>query len=206
MSDEIAESLGLEAARGAMVASVTPGGPAEEAEIKAGDIILKFNGEEVPEMRDLPRIVAETDIGSEVEVTLWRNDEEVTTKVKVGELEKAEEEGKLATGPREVEGAGTEIEAVGLTLKALTPSLRDEFDVPGTVDGVMISAVKPLSEAAEKRLGPGDVIVEINQQPVDRPETMQEILDKAQSNDRSSILLLINRGGDVRFVALRLGE
>lgn len=204
VSDEIAESLGLAAARGALVASITPDGPAQKAGLKAGDIILSFNGEEVPEMRDLPRIVAETEIGAEVDVVVWRDGKEVTSKVAVGELEKAEEEGKLATGPREIEGKGIEIESVGLTLKVLNEDLRDEYEVPGTVEGVFISAVDPLSEAAEKHLSPGDVIVEINQQAVSTPEKVQEVLEKAQSNDRSSVLLLVNRGGDVRFVALRL--
>ena len=205
VTEEIAESLGLSGVRGALVASITPGGPAEKAGIEAGDIILKFNGEEVNAMRNLPRLVAETAIGTTVEVTYWRNNKEVKTKVVIGELEKAEEEGLLATGPSST-GTGLKIESVGVTLKALDDELRRAYNIPATVNGVVIDTVENLSEAATKGLLEGDVIVEINQQAVNDPKKVAEIIEKAQKNGRASVLLLINREGDVRFVALKINK
>ncbi|GJL86203.1 MAG: serine protease [Micavibrio sp.] len=203
VTDEIAESLGLKETKGALIASVTEDGPAEKAGIEAGDIITRFNGKEIDEMRTLPRSVAETPIDSDAEVFYWRDGKEKKTKVKIGELEKAEEEGLLVTGPSAT-GKGVEIESAGVKLSAMNEFLRQEYDIPKDVSGVVITSVKHLSEAAKKGLIEGDVIVEINQQPVTEPEKAKDIIAKAEKNGRSSVLLLINREGDVRFVALRL--
>lgn len=208
VTDEIAESLGLDKARGAMVAAVTKGGPAELAGLQAGDIILAFNGKKINEMRTLPRIVAEASIGAEADVTYWRDGKEAKAKVVVGELEKAEQEGLLATGGPRSSTTGAEIEApgVGLSLSALTPELRETYGIPPEVEGVFVTGVKSLSEAEEKGLMEGDVIVEINQQPVTEPQAAADMIDKAEKAGRSSILLLISREGDVRFVALKLAK
>lgn len=203
MTDEIAESLGLSGTEGALIASINEGGPAANAGLQAGDVILKFNGETINQMRNLPRVVANASIGSEADITYWRDGKELTTRVKVGELEKAEEEGLLATGPRETSD-GTVIDSVGLTLKALSDTLRQDYAIARGVEGVVVDGVANLSEAAQKGLLEGDVIVEINQQPVSDPEKVAEIIEKAQQNKRSSVLLLVNREGDVRFMALKL--
>ena len=204
MTEEIAESLGLPSTEGALVASVNEGGPAALAGIQAGDVILKFNGQGINQMRNLPRVVAGAPIDSEADVIYWRDGQEIQTKVKVGELEKAEEEGLIAKGPRETGGSGTSIDSVGLTLKPMSDTLRQDYGIERGVEGVVIDGVANLSEAAKKGLLDGDVIVEINQQPVTEPEKVVEIIEKAQQNGRTSVLLLINREGDVRFVALRV--
>ncbi len=206
VTEEIAESLGLEESAGALVASVTPEGPAEKAGFEPGDVILKFDGKKIDEMRNLPRVVAETPIGKEVKVRYWRDGEEGKTSVTVGELEKAEEEGLLETGPRSdaKKSGGVEIESVGLTLNSISSDDRDENDIPDDIDGVLITDIEPLSEAAEKGLMPGDVVVELNQKAVTNPQKASDIIEKAKKGGRSSVLLLVNRGGDVRFVALRL--
>ncbi len=203
VTDEIAESLGLDRGRGALIASITPGGPAEEAKLEAGDVILEFNGVPIDEMRTLPRIVAEAEIDSEADISYWRDGKEHKAHVKVGELEKAEEDGLLATGPR-TEGTGVKLDAVGLTIETLTPSIREEFAISDGLEGVIVTDVANLSDAAEKGILIGDVVVEINQQPVTDPEKALEIVDKATQNGRSSVLLLVNRAGEVRFVALKL--
>ncbi len=207
VTEEIADSLGLEKERGALVASVTPGGPAEDAGIQAGDIILEFAGKDVEEMRELPRIVAETPINGSVEVTLWRGGEQVKVSVTVGELEKAEEEGLLASGSLE-EKAPAEVTmgSVGLSVVPLNEEKRGEYHIPADVEGVMVSNVENMSEAAKKGLLPGDVIVEVNQQQVNTPEEVKDFIRKAEEAGRTSVLLLVNREGDVRFVALRLNE
>ncbi|MCB1784333.1 MAG: DegQ family serine endoprotease [Alphaproteobacteria bacterium] len=205
VTDEIAESLGLEKAEGALVASVTEEGPAEKAGIESGDVILSINGQKITEMRMLPRIVAETDIGAMADVVYWRDGKTHTVKAEVGELEKAEEDGLIAKGPKS-DGGGLEIAPVGLVLKKLTPETRSEFNLPPTISGVVVSEVKNLSEAAKKGISEGDVIIEINQQPVTEPEAIEEVIQKALKNNRKSILLLVNSNGDVQFIALRLDQ
>lgn len=205
VSDEIAESLGLDRARGALVASVTADGPAEAAGLKAGDVILSFNDHDVPEMRDLPRIVAETSIDSEVPLVFWRDGEQQDATVVVGELEKAEEDGLVDAGVPETSD-GVKIEDFGMTLSEITSALRSDLDVPSSATGLVVTAVRNLSEAAKKGILEGDVVVELNQQPVDTPETALDIIEKAKENKRSSVLLLVNRAGDMRFVALKFGK
>ncbi len=205
VTEEIADSLGLEKTRGALVASVTPGGPAAAAGIQPGDIILEFAGQEINEMRGLPRIVAGTSINETAKILLWRDGKKMTVDVKVGELEKAEEEGLLASGsPDEPVLAEMAIEPVGLSVVPLSEENRKEFRIPADVEGVLVRRVDNLSEAAKKGLMPGDVIVEVNQQQVSTPEEVRDFIQKAIKAGRTSVLLLVNREGDVRFVALRL--
>ena len=206
VTDEIAESLGLDKARGALVASVTKGGPAEVSKLKAGDVITEFAGKEIDEMRTLPRTVAETPIDKETTLKYWRDGKEQTAKVTIGELEKAEEDGLLETAGSDpvTRGKDIEIKTVGMSLAELNAPLRENFGVPKDVTGVMITKVDPRGEAASKGLDSGDVIVEMNQQSVNDPKAIQTLIEKAKKAKRSSILLLVNREGDVRFVALRL--
>ena len=206
VTEEIAESLGLGQAKGALVASVTQDGPADIASIEAGDIILSFNGEDITEMRALPRLVAETEIETNVPVTVWRDGKALELSVKVGELEKAEDDGLIEDGKTETTPDGTEIDETGLSVVKLTASLRETFDIPQGVSGLLVDEITPGSEAARKGLMAGDVIVEMNQQAVEEPEAVESIIEKARKNKRNSVLLLINREGDVRFVALKLGE
>ena len=205
VTDEIAESLGLEEAAGALVADVTEDGPAQESKIEAGDVILKFDGKVVEEMRDLPRIVAETKIGKPVEVDVWRKGKRRVIKVVVGELE--EERPVLAsTGPRgdAIEPEEAEIDSLGVSVTAITDDMREQFNVPEDVQGVLVTGVTADSGAAEKGLRPGDVIVEVNQEEVSTPGQIAAKVSEAMDNDRRSVLLLVNRNGDLRFVAVRV--
>ena len=186
-----------------MVASVNDKGPSKDAGLQAGDIILKIDDQGISEMKMLPRIVAEHDIGSTAKLTYWRDGKEHTTKVVIGELEKAEEDGLLKTTPKS-QGTGVDVDVIGFTLKPMDDRLRDEYAIPNSVKGVVISNVDPMSEAGKKGLMEGNVIVEINQQAVSEPQEIIDIIEKAQNNGRRSVLLLINDTGNVRFVALRL--
>jgi serine protease Do len=207
VTEEIAESLSLPDSHGALVASVTDGGPAAKTKLKAGDVITEFDGKKVTAMRNLPRIVAETPIDKSVEFKFWRNGKEMSDKIRVGELEKAEENGLLDEEPavaRAEPSKGIEVAKVGINVASLTDTARRAFSVPEDVDGVIVVKVDPKSEAAEKGLSVGDVIVEINQQAVDNPSKIAGIIEKAEKDGKSSVLLLVNHEGDVRFVALRL--
>lgn len=209
MTDDIAESLGLDSARGALVAQVTPDGPAEDAQIEQGDIILEFDGKDVEDMRRLPRIVAETRIGKDVPVVVWRDSEEVTLRVELGELEAAEEAGLLdastgtADGPDQ--GGQTDdetLESLGLSLSALSPRLRDRYELSEELDGVVITAVDGNGPAADKDLRPGDVVVEVNQQTVTTPEDIADMVRDARDKGRNKVLMLVEREGNLRFIAV----
>jgi serine protease Do len=203
VTPEIAESLDLPMEKGALVASITAGGPAEAAGLQHGDIILRFNGQEINSMRSLPRIVAETTIGEPTELIYWREGVEHTTKVTVGELEVAEEEGLLKVTDTSKADL-RQLADLGLGITSLTQKEREDFGVPDNVEGVLVGDVTAGFEAGLKGLIAGDVIVEVNQQSVRAPQDMIDIIEAAKAAGRSSVLLLVNRTGDIRFVALRL--
>ncbi len=202
VTEEIAETLGLETAEGALVASVIKDGPAEKAEIRPGDVILEFNGRPVPEMRALPRIVADTEVGKEVEVVIWRDAKKVTIMVAIGELDE-EVEVSARTGPEDKGGART-VDALGLTLSSVTQGLRERYKLSKESKGVVVTAVDGTGPAAEKGIRPGDVIVEISQEEVTTPTQIVNKVKEAKKAGRKSVLLLLEGQGGLRFVAIRI--
>ncbi len=204
VTDEIAESLGLDGAQGALVASVTPTGPAEAAGIEAGDVIVEFDGERITQMRSLPRIVADTDVGRDVDVLIWRRGDEQTVQVTLGELPDESTLAQMGDSAPEAVSSALSIELLGLTVDALTDELRTRFELPAEAQGVVILDVEPESPAEAEGLLPGDVIAEVNQVEVGSPPEVMAKVNEARDEGRSAVLLLINRQGDLRFVALRL--
>ncbi len=206
VSKEIAESLGLEKASGALVASVTEKSPAEKGEIKAGDVILSFNGREVNEMRKLPRIVADTEIGHEVEVVVWRDGKKVITRVAVGELEEEKTESVASRESSEESGKAKEqsVASLGLTLMRIDSAARKRFELKAGSKGVVVTKVDPDGAAAEKGVRPGDVIVEVNQDLVKAPSEVVDRVKDARRAGRKSVLLLIEGQGGLRFIAVRI--
>ncbi|MDH3230219.1 MAG: DegQ family serine endoprotease [Alphaproteobacteria bacterium] len=205
VTDEIAESLGLKETSGALVAGVLEKSPAEAAKMKTGDVILKFNGRDVEESRKLPRIVAETEVGKTVDVVLWRDGRRRTVKVTLGELEKFDQANLSTTAPSEDEKpVERSIDELGLALSTITRTMAEKYSLDSELEGVLITDVKEDSGAAEKGLRKGDVIVEVNQEKVTTPDAVAARIKDAAKNGRRSVLLLINREGDLRFVALRI--
>lgn len=206
VTEDIADSLGLKKVMGTLVANVTADGPAEKAGIIAGDVVLKFNGKDVKEMRELPRLVAEAEIGKPATVTLWRDGKEKDVSVTLGQLEKAEADGELTHTelPVKKQVEGVIIEGTGLTVEPLTNQARKIHNIPESVDGVLVSMVDNNSKAAEKGFLPGDVIVEINQKSITVPADAQTAIDQAKNTGRGSVLMLVNRQGVTRFVAIKL--
>lgn len=207
VTDEIAESLGLGAARGALVASLTATGPAEKAGIKPGDVVLSFDGKEVSGMRTLPKIVAETEIGKAAPVVIWREGKEMTLSATVGELEVAEEKGlieKQAQLGAEPVAPGEMVADLGIKLAALTPELRTQFNLSADVSGMVVMDVSGASDAARRGLSEGDVIVEMNQLAVRGIADVTKAISDARAAGKTSILLLINRMGDIQFLAVKL--
>lgn len=211
VTDEIAESMGLSESSGALVASVTTGGPAEQAAIEPGDVVLQFDGKKIDRMRGLPRIVAETPIGKAVDVLIWRRGEEQTVKVELGELPEDDELAALSQEDSEGEGGfdgdgASSIDGIGVTVATITDEMRERFELPGEAKGVVITEVDDGSKAGEQNLRPGDVIVEVGQEEVNSPPEVAAKVNEARDADKKSVLLLIDRGGDLRFVALQFAE
>jgi serine protease Do len=208
VTQEIAESLGLPEDRGALVASVTPGGPAANADIQAGDVILEFDGKRVDRMRSLPRLVAETSIGKNVEVKLWRKGNEKTLRVVLGELPEDEQQAELGQPQQDAPSAtaAAKIEPLGVTVSAISPELKTQYSLADDTKGVVITEVTGGSPAAEENIRPGDLIVEIGQEQVGSPPEVTAKVNQAKQDGRKSILLLVDRQGDLRFVALRFKE
>jgi serine protease Do len=208
VTPEIAESLGLPEGRGALVASVTPGGPAANARIEAGDVILDFDGKPVDRMRSLPRLVAETSIGKQAAVRLWRRGQEMTVRVAVGELPDDEQLAELGQPQTDAPAPSAEarIEPLGMTVHAIAPDLKTQFNLNDDARGVVITDVAGGSPAAEENIRAGDLIVEVGQEEVGSPPEVLARVNQAQQEGKKSILLLVDRQGDLRFVALRLKE
>src|SRR5579883_569515 len=209
VDDTIAESLNLGQLRGALVAGTDEKGPAKAAGLKAGDVIIKFDGIDIKESRDLPKIVAAEPVGKEVEIVVVRQGKQITKMIKLGRLE--ENEKKTALASKREEGGkkaapGPVAKALGMEFSSLTDELRQKFSIKSSVaSGVVITDVDPDSNAAEKHVEAGDVIVEINQEPVKEPSDIAKKIEALKSGGKKSALLLVaNAQGEVRFVALGL--
>jgi serine protease Do len=203
VTEEIAESLGLPQTAGALVASVTPGGPAERHGIEAGDVIISFDGKDITRMRTLPRIVAETAVETAVDVLLWRRGDRQRIQVVLGELPEDEELAALGPSDLPATPSTASVDELGLTIASLTGELRQRFELAEAAKGVVIVEVAPNGPASSENLMPGDLIVEVGQEEVHSPpEVMAKVL-QAHAEDKRSVLLLIDRQGDLRFVALR---
>lgn len=207
ISEDIAETLGLKDSKGALIASVNDVGPAKKAGILAGDVILKVGDHVIEEMRELPRLIAEYEIGGKAEITYWRDGKEHMIVVKLGELEKAEDEGLIESMSvsSSSTSSGMKIEEMGFTLDSLTDSLRSKYNLSERAKGVLITKIESLSEAHKKGLQEGEVIVEINQSPVSTPLEISKAIEKAKKDKRKSVLFLIDNKGNMRFAALKIG-
>ncbi|PHQ66292.1 MAG: serine protease, partial [Sneathiella sp.] len=150
VTEELAEGLDLENTDGVLIAGVPEDGPAFASGIKAGDVVLTFNGEEVSEPRELSRLVAETDVGAKVSVVLWRNGKKIEKTVVLGELEKAETKMSGAASSGDGADEGKVIEKLGMELATINDALRKKFELAESAEGVLIINVDPASEAAEK--------------------------------------------------------
>ncbi len=209
VTEEIAESLGMDDAMGALVAGVSDDGPAAAAKIEPGDVILEFDGKPVETMRELPRMVAETAIGKAVDVLVLRKGDKVTLQVTLGRLEEASEESDEDGSKSKDDPADkpAEKEVLGMVLSKLDDDGRSKFDIEADVEGVLVIEVKPDSAAAEKRVQAGDVIKEVAQQPVATPEDVIAEVEKVkEAGRRSALLLLSNPTGELRFVPVRIED
>jgi serine protease Do len=202
-ADMVGAIEGLEEAQGALVTDV-PEGPALDAGMEAGDVILSFEGTEVTDTRNLIRMVGNAPVGETVTMEVLRDGDVVPLEVTLGRREDAEAEAIPAsadgTAPR------GEVEALGLTLSEQTAELHEEFGIEGDLEGLVVTAVDPSSDAALKGLQPGDVITEAGQQPIVTTEDFEAAVQAAEEGGRKSLLLLVRSQGQPRFVALSVED
>jgi serine protease Do len=208
VTDEIAESLGLGQAGGALIAAVTPEGPAAVAGIEVSDIILSFDGQDVTAMRQLPKLVAQTPIDKEVDVVLMRKGERKTVRVKVGRLEEeVKKPGAETPGEGETPNLPRKKSSLGLTFAAMTDELRSRYGIDRGVEGVVITEIDPQGPVAEMEVKPGDVVVEVTHEKVKSPGEVDARFDALRKlNRKSALLLLSDNQGEMTFVTLAIGE
>jgi len=203
VDDATAEALGLGAARGALIAGVDEKGPAKPAGLDVGDVIVRFDGKEVKDSRDLPRIVASTPVGKSVDVVVIRKGKEEVKKVTLGRLEDGEKQANLQQPSTDTPTATKQ--ALGLEMSGITEELRRRYGLKDDQKGVVITRVDPNSAASDKRIQPGEVIVEVGQEPVSTPADVTKRIEAIKGQGRKSVLLLVaNTQGEVRFVALSI--
>ncbi|WFP60181.1 DegQ family serine endoprotease [Mesorhizobium sp. WSM4904] len=210
VTDDIAESLGMATAKGALVAGVIKGGPVDNGSVQAGDVIIKFDGKDIHEMRDLPRVVAESPVGKAVDVVIVRKGVEQTVKVTLGRLEDGE---KLASGEngnadqdKGDKAAPVSTAAVlGMTVGELNDQTRQKFGIAADVSGVVITDVAKDSAAAERGIQPGEVITEIAQESVGTPKDVMDRIGALKEQGRkNALLMLASKTGELRFVTIRM--
>jgi serine protease Do len=200
VTEQIAETLGLDTARGALVSEVQEDTPASEAGFQAGDVILEFDGQPIQAVRELPRRVAATEIGKTVNAVVWRDGKRMTL-----ELEVARKPGDVrAEAPQATpQRSEPEEKRYGLALAPLTPEIRSHLGLGANVEnGAVVTDIEPGGVADAEGLSTGDVVVEVNQQPVNAPEDVIEQLEKARAEGQKNVLLRILRGESHIFVAL----
>jgi serine protease Do len=204
VTDDIAESLGIKPVRGALVAGIDDKGPAKPAGIEPGDVIVKFDGKDIKEMRDLPKIVGDTPIGKDVPVVVIRKGKEEVKTVRLGRLEDVPQQASVKTDAPAEEKSVVQ-KALGLNLAGMTDELRKKYKIKDAVKGVVITGVDANSAAQEKRLNAGDVIVKVTDEEVSNPADVQKRIDQLKKDGKKTALLLVaNAEGDVRFIALTL--
>ncbi len=206
-TDEIAQSLGLGKAQGAIVSNVAEGGPADKANIEAGDIILKFDGKSISKMRSLPLIVAETPIGKKVSIEVWRNNKKKSLKLKVGEL--ADEkpiEIDLSNLDKEsaIKDSSVKIDELGMRLVELNDMLRNRYRIDKDSSGLLVVGVEDDSSAQEKQIKIGDLIVKANQDEVNKISDLERIVKDNKKRGNKPILLLVEDELGLHFVAIKV--
>jgi serine protease Do len=221
VTDDTAGGLGLPAAKGAIVAQVATGGPADKAGLKAGDVIVSFDGNEVPDMRSLPRIVALSVIGKAAAVEVLRDGKAMSFAVTVGRLAEdiAAKESAVpgeavkpdatpkdkAPDKPDVASAPVENPALGVKLQTLDGKLRAKISAAEKVEGVVVIEADPRGAAAQHGVKAGDIIVEITNEKVSTPEEVAARIDAVRAGGRKTALLLLSDPkGEIRFVAVPL--
>jgi serine protease Do len=208
VTPDIAESMGMDKPHGALVADVTPGSPSEKAGLNAGDVIIQFDGRAINESKELPRVVAETEVGKEVLVKVIRDSKEKEVKITLGRLEDGEKLVAKAAGTTPPPAAApATVTLLGMTVSSLTDELRTKFKTDEKVKGALVTEVAKEGAAVDKGIEAGDVILEAAGKAVETSADVSAAVDTATKDGKASVLLLIakaGKAGETRFIALKL--
>ncbi len=200
VTKEIAEVEKLDQPRGALVASVAKKSPSDKAGIKAGDIILEFNGTIIKEMKELPKIVAQTEVGKTVDVKIWRNKKEITKKIKLGRLETSED---FKEEKKEAKLDIQEIKSLKITVKKLTKKDINDRKLPNQITGLVITSIgkdSPLSN-----LSVNDIIVEAQKKKIKSKKNLEDIIEEAlKSNQKTILIAIYNNQNQRRYIGVKL--
>jgi Do/DeqQ family serine protease len=197
VTSDLAQSMGMKDARGVAITSVTSGGPAEKAGLKPGDIVLKVNGSDVDDANMVRNRIASMKPGSDVTLTVFRDGKQMDLHARLAELTADNVRTQNEPG-----GSSPSTGKLGLAVTPMTPQLAQEIGVPRGTKGLLVEEVDPSGAAAQAGIEAGDVIQQVNRQPVTSASDMQNALGK--SNGRAP-LLLINRRGQTVFVPVPQG-
>lgn len=205
LTDDMAESMGLDGTEGAIIGSIVPDGPADKAGILPTDIILTFDGEPIEEMRELPRVVANTKVGKTVKVKLLRDGKAIVVNLTTEELQ---EEPTLVASvdPDTQRGSLSTDEVMGMRLSSLNTVARERFEIPDDLEGVVVANLSRSSEAALNGFRPGDVIVQVDRNDVYDPADVIAGIDKVRESDRGAVLFRVYRGGGYFHFAVPLED
>jgi serine protease Do len=201
VDEDTAEALKIGRARGAMVINVDEKGPAKTAGLEREDVIVKFDGRDIRRSNDLPRIVAQTPIGKEVDVQVMRGGQEITKKVTLGRLDEAPVK---ASASSDVPPTTASPKVLGLEVSPVNDEMRRRFNIKEGVEGLVILNVDPNSVAAERRVVAGDVIVEVQREKVSSAADIRKRLDTLRGQGQKRALFYISSGpqGTLRYVTL----
>lgn len=208
ISPEIADSMELGTTKGALIADVTRDGPAQKAGIESGDVVISFNNKPINEMKDLPRLVAETEIGVKVPVKVLRKGKEVEVMAEIGRLEDGEKQ-MAAAQPTDTPAAPATAEVLGMKISSITDELKTKYSLADDIKGAVVTEVTPDSVAADKMMAPGDVITEAGEKAVVGATDVSKAVDEAKAAGKGSVLMLVAKGGkqgDMRFIALKIKD
>jgi serine protease Do len=203
VTDDIADSLGLDKPRGALVTDVDANSPAALAKVQPGDVVLTFDGKPIEKTRQLPRLVAETPADKTVKVTMWRDGKEISADVKIGLLNTD----KLASTPSATETPRKDtptVDAAGMSLAKITPELRHDLELAEDAKGVIVFDIDEDGAAAKHGVQTGDIVASVGHDPVATPEQVVDKIEVARKAGRKSVLLRIERDGAAQFVAVPL--
>ena len=203
VTPEIAASVGLTDGKGAIVSNIQPKSPAASSDLKLGDVILSVNGTEITRLRDLPRIIAETKAGQTVKLAVWREGNRKNVDVTIKEMP-ASDQVAAATGEENPTARVQPARVLGMALAPVSRDAKQRFQLSDDVKGAVVTAVTDGSEAAERGIQAGDVIVRVGDKQVTAPADVTKQVKEASSAKRDAVLLLVNRRGSEQFVALKL--
>ena len=209
VTPDIADSLSLKPADGALVAGVDEHGPAAHAKLRNGDVILSFNGEPVHEMRTLPRVVAETAVNQKVPVVVWRDGKRQTVTLVVAELpddQVAKAAPPKAAAPKARPPGGVSVAGLGFSLAPIDDALRQKYQIPDGQKGLVVVSVDKTGAAADRGIKPGNILLEVQQDDATSPDQVLDLISKAQQGRRADILILVQDQDGTRWVPMPLAS